>query len=88
MCRPGLALAGFMKRFPNQCVQLIGETEWAFLKSLSPARRLQAFDAVLSSRVPAVIFADNIQPDAAMVGRGRNRVIPGAPRATTSHRCG
>ena len=75
ICRPGLALSGFMKRFPNQCIQMIGEPEWAFLKSLSPERRCQAFDAVLRSRVPAVIFADGLRPDADMAGLGRKRRV-------------
>jgi HPr kinase/phosphorylase len=65
--RPGLALAGFTQGFLGQSIQLIGETEWAFYKSLSPAKRKSAFDAVFSARVPAIVFSDAIQPEEGIV---------------------
>ena len=75
ICRPGLALSGFMKRFPNQCVQLIGEPEGTFLKSLSTEQRCKAFDAILRLRVPAVVFADGQRPDVDMAKLGRKRRV-------------
>jgi len=73
--RPGLAFSGFTKGFPRHCVQLIGESEWAYLKSLSPRQRCEAFDVVLRSRVPAVVFGDGTRPDPEMVRLGRKRRI-------------
>ena len=37
--RPGLALAGFTERFTNNRIQILGETEWTYLLSLSPETR-------------------------------------------------
>ena len=37
--RPGLVLAGFRKYFANRRVQVLGNAEWHFLKSLPPPER-------------------------------------------------
>jgi HPr kinase/phosphorylase len=39
--RPGLALAGFMAEFPNERIQIFGESEILFLKSRTAAERIK-----------------------------------------------
>jgi HPr kinase/phosphorylase len=73
--RPALAFAGFTKRFPRECIQVTGEAELAYLKSLSPVKRRTAFDAVLSARVPAIVFADGVRPDDAMLGQAKKKRV-------------
>ena len=41
--RPGLALAGFTNVFSHKRVQMIGNTEWCYLDSLTPDQRRESF---------------------------------------------
>jgi len=60
--RPGLALAGFMERFPNQRTQIIGETEMAFIQKPNLDKRLEICRRVLSCDVPLIIITKGITP--------------------------
>lgn len=61
--RPGLALAGFVDRFPNERLQILGETEIAFVETLPDAELTEACDRVLAE-VPLVIIAKGLTPPA------------------------
>ncbi len=52
---PGLALAGYTERFAGGRVQILGETEVSYLKSVDDDRRLQAVEALLAFDVPCLI---------------------------------
>ncbi len=52
---PGLVLAGFTQRFPTGRLQVLGETEISFLRSLDDAARLRTVDGFLHLAVPAVV---------------------------------
>ncbi|HUF12087.1 MAG TPA: HPr(Ser) kinase/phosphatase [Longimicrobiales bacterium] len=52
---PGLVLAGFTQRFPVGRLQVLGETEIAFLRSLDDVTRLRTVDGFLGLEVPAVV---------------------------------
>ena len=58
---PGLVLAGFTDRFVSERIQVLGETEVAYLNSLSPARRHEALEILLSFNLP-VLFITKGQP--------------------------
>jgi HPr kinase/phosphorylase len=73
--RPGLALAGFVKYFPRESLQLIGEIEFAYLCNLSTSRRRQAFEYLLSERVPAVVFAHPAEPEPWMVASAAKKKV-------------
>lgn len=63
--RPGLALAGFTDVFSYQRIQVCGNTEIAYLKTLSPQDREAVLNTVFSREIPCIIVTN------------RNRVPPG-----------
>jgi HPr kinase/phosphorylase len=54
---PGLALAGFTERFASGRVQVLGETEVSYLRSLDEGQRRETVEALLSFDIPCVIAA-------------------------------
>ena len=60
--RPGLALAGFLDRFPNERIQILGETEIAFVETLSDDRLSAASERILGGDIPLVIVTKGITP--------------------------
>lgn len=57
--RPGLALAGYVKLFTYNRVQLFGNTEIKYLEQLSPEERLSSLKGFFSFDVPCVIVTNN-----------------------------
>jgi HPr kinase/phosphorylase len=51
---PGLVLTGYTERFPSDRMQVLGETEIAFLESLDEERRRAAISTFLAFDVPVV----------------------------------
>ncbi|MDQ6828932.1 MAG: HPr(Ser) kinase/phosphatase [Gemmatimonadota bacterium] len=51
---PGLALAGYVERFPSERLQVLGETEVTYLNSLSAANRRSVLEQFFSFALPAV----------------------------------
>src|SRR5205809_5271026 len=62
--RPGLALAGFTRYFASKRVQVIGNAESHFLKSLPPDQRERRFADLLSHKIPCFVFCRGFHPDA------------------------
>jgi len=58
--RPGLALAGFFKKFEAARIQLIGNAEYRYLESLEPEVRAGRIKAFLEAKPSAVIVAAGI----------------------------
>jgi len=50
---PGLALAGFIDRFPEGRLQVFGETEMTYLNTLSPAVQAERLQAFFRMQIPA-----------------------------------
>ncbi|MBI4664025.1 MAG: HPr(Ser) kinase/phosphatase [Verrucomicrobia bacterium] len=61
--RPGLALAGFTKYFANKRVQVIGNAESHFLKSLPPEERSARYLTLFSYRIPCLVLCRGFKPD-------------------------
>ncbi len=61
--RPGLVLSGFTHYFAFKRVQVIGNAEAYFLKSLSEEERAKRYETLFSFRVPCVVFSRNLHPD-------------------------
>src|SRR5262245_8510683 len=61
--RPGLVLSGFIRYFAFKRVQVIGNAEAYFLKSLSPTDRTKRYATFFSYRIPCVVFSRNLHPD-------------------------
>lgn len=60
--RPGLALTGFVEVFTYKRVQLIGNTETAYLEQLTNTQRKRAIQSVLSFEIPCIILTENNKP--------------------------
>ena len=62
---PGLALAGYVKRFPAERLQVLGETEITYLKSLDPDTRRRHLTTFFSFPIPCVFVtkAQDLGPD-------------------------
>jgi HPr kinase/phosphorylase len=61
--RPGLVLSGFTRYFAKNRVQVIGNAEAYFLKSLIPEERQKRYETFFSYRVPCVVFSRQLNPD-------------------------
>ena len=57
--RPGLALAGYVELFTYQRIQVIGNTECNYLRHLSEAAQVKAFNTLLSFDIPVIFLTDS-----------------------------
>lgn len=60
--RPGLALTGFMERFPNQRVQILGETEMTYVNQLAGPALSEMCETLFCNNIPFVIISKGITP--------------------------
>lgn len=60
--RPGLPLSGYFTHFERLRLQVIGLVESDYIKTLSHERKLEVFNELFSRKIPALIFARNIEP--------------------------
>jgi len=74
--RPGLALAGFTRYFANKRVQVIGNAESHFLKSLPPEERKKRYSQLLSYQIPCFVFCRGFHPDREFLREAERRGIP------------
>jgi HPr kinase/phosphorylase len=74
--RPGLVLSGFTRYFAYKRIQVIGNAEAYFLKSLSPEERERRCRSFLSCRIPCVIFSRNLQPDRLFLKAAEEAGVP------------
>lgn len=61
--RPGLVLAGFNRYFAHKRVQVIGNAEAFFLRSLSSENQLKRYAEFFKYRLPCLVFSRNLNPD-------------------------
>lgn len=60
--RPGLALGGFIERFPHKRTQVLGQTEMSYLNSLPAARLAESLEKFLSFHIPWIIISKGLVP--------------------------
>src|SRR6185503_3562643 len=63
---PGLALAGYTERFAPHRLQVLGETEIRYLRSLTEEDRRRVLKEFFQFKVPCVFLTKGIQPPAGM----------------------
>jgi len=64
VARPGLQLAGYFDHFEPMRLQVIGNVEVSYLQKLTDEERTISFDRLFSYKIPALLIARNIPPDA------------------------
>ena len=57
--RPALQLAGFFEHFDNKRIQIIGNVEMAYLKSLDRERKIEVFRMLFSKQIPCLVYCRN-----------------------------
>lgn len=60
--RPALQLTGFYDHFDNERVQMIGNVEYAYLKSLPEEERNATMERLLASKIPCLVYTRKYQP--------------------------
>ncbi|MBX3728180.1 MAG: HPr(Ser) kinase/phosphatase [Candidatus Sumerlaeia bacterium] len=74
--RPGLAFAGFLDIYTHDRVQILGNTELAFLAKMEPAVRAERMAAALDYAVPLIIVTSGLEPPEGLTEMCERRNIP------------
>ncbi len=74
--RPGLVLSGFTRYFAYKRVQVIGNAEAFFLKSLSEEERVRRYETFFSYRLPCVVFSRHLHPDKLFLRAAEDAAVP------------
>lgn len=74
--KPGLAFAGYYPYIKPGRVQIIGESETEYLKTLEPDERNERFDRITSLPVPVFILTKGLEPLAGFLTRCLDREVP------------
>jgi HPr kinase/phosphorylase len=74
--RPGLALAGFTRYFASKRVQVVGNAESHFLKSLSSAERAERYQVLFSHKIPCFVFCRGFHPDRQFLKMAEDQDVP------------
>ncbi len=61
--RPSLQLVGFFEHFDNHRIQIIGNVEMAYLRTLTPEKRLSVFEELFKREIPCLIYCRDHMPD-------------------------
>jgi HPr kinase/phosphorylase len=73
---PGLALAGYTERVARGRIQVLGETEVSYLRSLEEERRREAVETLLSFDSPLVIVTKGLELPPVLVEVAERRGVP------------
>ena len=74
--KPGLAIAGFLAYVRPNRVQILGESEFAFLRTLPAGLARERLDAFTALPVACVVVTKGIDPGKVLTGLCRRRGIP------------
>lgn len=76
MNRPGLALAGFFSYFARKRVQVLGNSEFSYLKKLPELMRVDRFRRMCDRDIPCIIVARGLALDARLIEVAVEHQIP------------
>lgn len=74
--RPGLALAGFTKYFASKRVQVIGNAESHFMKSLSASDREERYSVLFRHKMPCLVYCRGFQADDLLLKAAEKAGVP------------
>ena len=74
--RPGLALSGFVERFPFERAQVLGETELAYLKNLDGPGREEVIHRILKFDIPCIFTSKGMTPPQELIEIANQRKVP------------
>src|SRR3954452_10216320 len=74
--KPGLALAGYLPQIHPERVQVVGNTELGYLRTLSEADAARAVERVFSERIACVIVTNGATPPDYFVAAAARHQMP------------
>lgn len=74
--RPGLVLSGFTRYFAFKRIQVVGNAEAFFLKSLSAEEQARRYKTFFSYKIPCVVFSRNLHPDREFLKAAEQAEVP------------
>jgi HPr kinase/phosphorylase len=74
--RPGLVLSGFTRYFAYKRVQVLGNADAYYLKSLPRAERARRYKKFFSYKIPCVVFSRNLPPDRLLLQAAERADVP------------
>ena len=74
--RPGLVLTGFTNYFAWKRVQVLGNADVFYLRSLPVEKRLARYRKLLSFKIPCLVFSRNLKPDKVLLREAERCDIP------------
>jgi len=74
--RPGLALSGFTQYFAYKRVQVFGNAEVYYLRSLTHEQRESRYAYLFAYKIPCVVFSRGLRPDKEFLTAAQNAGVP------------
>lgn len=74
--RPALQLAGYFDHFASERIQIIGYVEFTYLMQLEREEKIRRFEAVISKKIPCMIFTTMTEPDEDMLRLANQYSVP------------
>jgi HPr kinase/phosphorylase len=74
--RPSFVLTGFMENYLSERVQILGETELLYLKSLSQNDVKESFKRLFSRPLCCIIITKGLEPPSGLVPMANQRGVP------------
>ena len=74
--RPGLALSGFTHYFAYKRVQVFGNAEVYYLRSLKTAERAKGYDHFFAFKIPCIVFSRGFRPDKEFLAAAEKAGVP------------
>ena len=83
--RPGMALMGFLDNFLPERIQILAQTELAYLATLSPERAREAIDRLFNFDLPLIVVCKGLEVPAHLIERANECQVPvlRTPQSTT-----
>jgi HPr kinase/phosphorylase len=83
--RPGLAIAGYTDLFTYNRVQIFGNTEIRYLRSLPLDKRIESFNTLFRFAIPAIVITNNNEfaPELLKIAEEHNVPVFRTPLETT-----
>ncbi len=83
--RPGLALAGYVALFTYDRLQVCGNTEMRYLKSMPLEERIRAFSTLFKFNIPCIIVTNDntVDPELVQIAADHNVPMMRTPFETT-----
>jgi HPr kinase/phosphorylase len=74
--RPGLVLSGFTRYFAFKRVQVVGNAEAYFLKSLGGEEQIHRYETLFSYKIPCVVFSRSLHPNRLFLKAAEQAKVP------------